>query len=261
MTLSPLPRSLALQLYTLREEAAKDLPAVLRRIADLGYVAIEPAGLYGNDPAAIRRLLADIGLRVCSSHGPLPDSPEAEELLGEQAALGSPVSFPSLGEEWFRTRDQIERAADRFVVGTDCAHRYGLRLGYHNHWWEFTRRIDQRPAYDVFLDALEARGLTPPLELDLYWITVAGADPAELLHRLGPRVGHVHVKDGPATLDDPMTPVGGGVLDIGHLLASSPDVLWHIVELDRSLIPIWQAVTESAAFLTQRGLSSSSHHP
>jgi sugar phosphate isomerase/epimerase len=256
VNVSPLPRPLALQLYTLREEAADDLPAVLRRVAELGYVGVEPAGLYGHDPAEIRRLLVDVGLRVCSSHGPLPDSPDTERLLVEQALLGSSVSFPSLGEEWFTSRDQIERAADRFVAGTERASRQGLRLGYHNHWWEFTHTIEERPAYDLFLEALDARELAPPLEIDLYWVTVGGADPAELLERLGPRVGHVHVKDGPATVADPMTPVGSGTLDMGRILGSSPHLLWHIVELDRSLVPVWQAVAESATYLARAGLSA-----
>ena len=42
---------LAVQLYSLRTEAAIDLRAVLERVAGIGYLGVEFAGLHGNHPA------------------------------------------------------------------------------------------------------------------------------------------------------------------------------------------------------------------
>lgn len=255
-----LPRPAALQLYTLREEAATDFPSVLRYVAETGYRGVEPAGLHGHEPEEVRKMLDDLGLVVTSSHGPIPDSDEARRGLEAHVALGSPVIFPSLGSEWFSSRDQIERAADRMAAGAAATREAGLLLGYHNHYWEFRQSLTDASgeavsAYDTFLDALRARGVEIHLEVDLYWVAVGGVDPARLLRQLGPAVSHVHVKDGPITVEDPMVAVGAGRMDIRSVLEANPAVRWHVVELDRSAGDMRTAVADSLAYLEGEGLS------
>ncbi len=261
MTAAPprpaVPRPAAVQLYSLREAAAADFPAVLSQVASMGYAGVEPAGLHGHPAPAVRRLLADLGLRVASSHGPMPDTDEGRASLEEQAEIGSPTCFVSLGADWFSSPERLERAADAFAAGTEAAHAMGMTLGYHNHWWELEGELGGRKAYDAWLDALAERDLaSAPLEVDLYWARVAGEDLVALLGRLGSRVTHLHVKDGPATHEDPMVAVGSGTLDIPAALGASPHVLWHIVELDRCATDMAGAVGASLAYLVGAGLSS-----
>ena len=59
-------KPIAVQLYSLRGEAEKDFPAVLKRVADIGYKGVETAGLHGHDAGEIGKLIADLGMQVCS---------------------------------------------------------------------------------------------------------------------------------------------------------------------------------------------------
>ena len=61
-------RDLGVQLYSLREYSEKDFPGVLKFVAETGYKAVEPAGLYGLTPKEFKKLCDDLGLRVASSH-------------------------------------------------------------------------------------------------------------------------------------------------------------------------------------------------
>ncbi|MHB1598848.1 MAG: sugar phosphate isomerase/epimerase family protein [Acidimicrobiales bacterium] len=250
-----LPRPVALQLYTLRELAATDFPSVLRLAGEIGFAGVEPAGLHGMAAHEVRRILDDLGLVVSSTHGPIPDDPEAAAELADHVTLGSPAVFPSLHQEWFASTDAVERAADRFARGAEAANEVGLELGYHNHWWEFTTILDGRSAYAVFLDALGARGISPLLEVDLYWAKVGGADPAELIASLGPSVRYLHVKDGPGTIEAPMTALGTGVVDLPAALQANHEVRWHVVELDRCATDMVEAVRSSYVYLTGGGFS------
>jgi sugar phosphate isomerase/epimerase len=250
-----LPRPVALQLYTLRE-LAEDYPRVLALAAEIGFAGVEPAGLHGTPAAEARRILDDLGLEVCSTHGPVPDGPDAQAGLEEHRVLRSPAIFASLHEEWFSSDESVARAADRFADGAAAAGAFGIELGYHNHWWEFTQRLDGRHAYDVFLDALRERDVSPLLEVDLYWVQVGGVDPAQLIASLGTSVRYLHVKDGPATVEDPMTALGTGRVDLPAALGANGAVRWHIVELDRCATDMVEAVRASCQYLVRGGFST-----
>lgn len=250
------PRPAALQLYSVREDAARDLASTLARARGIGYGAVETGAPFGMEVKRLRLLLDDLAIRVPSTHGALPDTDEARSALEEHAVLGSPLVFVSSTSGDFTSLDAVRAYADRFVAGREAAHRAGLELGYHNHWWEFSSRLGDKSAYEVFLEALEERSPGVALEIDVYWAAVGGEDPTALVGRLGGRVGRLHVKDGPGGVEAPMTAVGSGVVDVPSVLQVNPHVLWHIVELDRCATDMWGAVTDSLAYLVDHGLST-----
>lgn len=254
--MTPTARPTALQLYTLREQAADDFRSVLSLAAEIGFVGVEPAGLHGLSPAQMLSALDELGLELSSTHGPLPEGPDAERIVAEHAGLRTPALICSLRPDDFASADAVHRTAERFAAGSQRAASSGVTLGYHNHWWEFAQQVDGRSSYETFLAELESMGVTPPLEVDLYWVQVAGEDPAGVLGKLGERVRFVHVKDGPATKDAPMTALGEGVVDIPRVLAAGQDVRWHIVELDRCATDMVTAVRASYDYLVSHGLSS-----
>jgi sugar phosphate isomerase/epimerase len=255
MTTAALPRPIALQLYTFRD-LPLSFPDVLSLAAEIGFVGVEPAGLHGLSGAEVRGILDDLGLQVCSAHIPLPDDDAGKAALEAISPLGAPYVFPSLQKEWFSSADAVARAADRFALAADATTRAGVGLGYHNHWWEFNQSIDGRLAYDVFLDALRERAVPVLVEVDIYWAQVGGVDPARLVGGLGDAVPCLHVKDGPATQEDPMTPVGTGRVDIPGVLGANSAVKWHIVELDRSATDMVEAVRESYRYLVDSQMST-----
>jgi sugar phosphate isomerase/epimerase len=252
-------RPIAVQLWSVFALAQEDFPGVLRQLSEIGYVAVETFGLHGLKPAAVRQILDDLGLGLCSAHAPFPAGPEAHRILDENDELGASVLAWSLEQDEFATEDSIARGVERVNAAAANAKAYDLQIAYHNHWAEFARLPDGRRAYDVLLERLSPDVL---VELDVYWTQLAGADPEAVVRDLGPRVRFLHVKDGPATTpDDAMTAVGQGSLDIPSILRANPAVDWHIVELDRCATDVIQTLRDSYEYLIAEGLSSGRRPP
>src|SRR5207247_3345861 len=57
-----------LQLYSVRNECAKDLDGTVAAVAKMGYKAVEFAGYHGRDAKSLRKLLDDVGLKCCGTH-------------------------------------------------------------------------------------------------------------------------------------------------------------------------------------------------
>jgi sugar phosphate isomerase/epimerase len=250
--------AIAAQLWTFHDLAARDLEGVLTKIAGLGYTAVEPLGLHGRRPADVRKLLDDLGMTVCSAHAPFPAGPDARKILDEQAELGADTVIWSLEKDEFDSIDAIRHGVERINEGAANAREYGITVAYHNHYAEFANKFDgafgdKQFAYDVLLDELHPDVL---LELDMYWVLLGGANPADVLTTLAERVRFLHVKDGPAEYDgDYMVPVGQGRVDIPAVLAAGTGVRWHIVELDRSHTEMFEALRQSYDYLVGNGLS------
>ena len=252
----PEPRPLAVQLYTLREEAQADLEGTLERVGAIGFVGVEPADLHGLSPAAFRERVESLGMTVCSSHG-MPIGDTAGQVLDDAVTLGSPlVVVPFAAPDRFKTIEGVHAVADELNAALPLAQERGLALGYHNHFWEWRKLPDGRAAFDAMLDRLDP-GVV--LELDVYWAQVAGQDPVALLERLGARAARLHMKDGPADAPEAaMTAAGDGKVDLAAAAAASP-AAWHIVELDRCDTDMFEAVERSYAYLTSQGISSGRH--
>ncbi|WP_196777769.1 sugar phosphate isomerase/epimerase family protein [Lentzea aerocolonigenes] len=248
------PAPIALQMWSLHEQAEKDLLGVLGKVAEIGYVAIESYELYGNSPKVVRARLNALGLGLCSSHAPFPSGADATEILDQQAELGARTLVWSLEPEEFDSVDAIRRGAERINQAVVNAARYGMRIGYHNHFAEFRKVFHGRKAYDILLRELDPRVV---LELDTYWAKVGGVDPAEVAASLGRRLEYIHIKDGPAKgMDDYMVPYGTGVIDVPGVVRANPAVKWNIVEMDRSHHDMFWLLRDCYDYLVSRGLAT-----
>lgn len=244
-------KPIALQLYTLREPLAQDFDGVLRRVAALGYAGVETAGQYGRSPAHARRLFDDLGLRVAGAHLPLPLGPDRNQVIETAQALGcSRIVCGWLPPERFTSVDGVRGVCADLIEASAAARAHGLTLGYHNHWFEHDHPVDGRTPHEWLVE-----WLAPEIffEVDVYWVKTAGREPADVIHALGARASLLHLKDGPARHDAPMTAVGAGVLDFAPLVAAGTSAEWFIVELDRCATDMFVAVAESYRYLTARG--------
>ncbi len=244
---------LSIQLYTLRDEVKGDFPAVLRRVAEIGYQGVEFAGLHGHAPAEIAGIVKDLGLQVSSSHTGLPTPETIQQIADTEKALGNTRLVSGFGPDDFKTPDDCQRSADRFQAAAQLAKAEGLTFGIHNHWWEF-ETVDGQLVYDRVLEAApDAFG-----ELDIYWAAYAGQAPADVVARHKSRLPLLHIKDGSLEKDSAMTAVGSGKVDIaGAIQAADPSVLqWLIVELDRCDTDMWDAVRQSYTYLIEKGLAA-----
>lgn len=245
------PPSLGLQLYTLRDAAAVDLPATLDRVARAGYAGVETLGAYGMAAADLARVLAGAGLVWISAFTGFQSADAFAVELDALADAGcARVVVPFLPPELFVDRAGISWAAETLSAATAVGAARNIRIGYHNHYWEMAP-VDGRPALLWLFDDTDPRTFA---EIDVYWAQVGGVPPAEVLDALGDRVHLLHVKDGPA--GDPgqaMTAVGSGAVDISAALGAAPHAAWHVVELDHCDSDVFAAVEASARFLLDGG--------
>jgi sugar phosphate isomerase/epimerase len=223
---------IALQLYTVRRPAADDLPGTLREVATAGYRSVELAGLPPGPVATLRSLLDDAGLQVIAAHHSLDEvrtnlAAVLERLIG----LGCPrLIVASLPERDRSSPASVRRAAEDMGRAGDSAAGMGIEIGFHNHAVEFEVG-PEGSAWDMLLETLPA---SVAIELDVYWASIAGQDPVQLIDALGGRVRLLHMKDmapGPARTD---AAPGDGVLPWPRIVEAGrrAAVAWYIVEQD-----------------------------
>ena len=245
-----MPAPVALQLYTLREAAAQDYEGTVRKVADIGYAGVEPAGFPGTTPEAAARLFSDLGLEVCSAHLPLPVGDNQQESLDTAEALGIKRLVAGLGRDQVGSRDQIKSSCDRLNEGADACRSNGLTFGVHNHEWEYLE-VEGDLVYKQMLEYLHKDIF---FQIDAYWVQTAGPDPAGVISELGNRAPLIHLKDGPCTREADMQALGEGITDFDSIVQAGGDnVEWWIVELDRCATDMMEAVVKSHAFLTGKG--------
>jgi sugar phosphate isomerase/epimerase len=244
---------IALQLYTVREALVDDFAGVMRKIAEIGYIGVEPTlNTLRPTPTEAGELFEELGLEVPSVHAPLPLGAEAEEVLDATTALGCRHIVSGKGPESFQTLDQVRRTCDLFNEAYLVAKANDMAFSIHNHWWEF-QAVEGRYPYRVMLEHLDT-GIS--FEVDTYWVKAAGLDPVRVVQELGQRVPLLHIKDGPAVRGAPMVAVGEGVLDIPAIIrAGEGQVAWLIVELDECATDMVEAVEESYRYLVEGGLA------
>ena len=81
--------SVAVQVYSVRDDAAADLRGTLEKIKKMGYEGVELAGLYGNAPEDIKKMCDEIGLVPVSAHVPYLDLvKDTEGVLAQYATIG-----------------------------------------------------------------------------------------------------------------------------------------------------------------------------
>jgi len=245
---------ISIQLYTLREEAQADLPRVIRRLSEIGYAGVEPAGFHDRSPREFRGLVEDAGLEISAAHVPLPQGDAANKILDAQEELGNRdliVAF--LPPDRFADAGGVRKCADELNRANELVRARGMTLGYHNHFWEFQNQFEGETAHALLFRLLEAIVFA---EVVTYWAQVGGVDPAATVAALGARARFLHIKDGPA--DDPkadMTAVGQGVVDVPAIIAANDAVEWQVVELDRCATDMLTAVEESHRYLIANGLA------
>lgn len=230
---------IGLQLYTVRDEMARDVERTLARVAEIGYREVEFAGYFNREPKALRAALDAVGLSAPSAHVPF-------EALGDQwpktfedaQAIGHRyLVVPWIPEDQRRTLDGYRRVGERFNRAGEAAQAAGLQFGYHNHDFEFPP-VEGRVPYDVLLESTDAKLVQ--MELDLYWIRAAGGDPLAYFARHPGRFTLVHVKDMDGTPKHGMVDVGSGVIDFKGIFArrEQAGIRHFFVEHDRPQSPL-----------------------
>lgn len=186
-----------LELYSVRDELAKDAPATVRAVAKMGYEAVEFYAPYfewsPQQAKEMRRVLDDSGIRCNSTHNNaavwksddgLQKAIDLNHALGSKYVVMSSAGRVTDLDGWKGVADRLSKASEKFKPA-------GLRAGYHNHKLEFVPIGGKRP-----MDVLAAN--TPPevmLQFDVGTCVEAGSDPVEWINANPGRIRSVHCKD------------------------------------------------------------------
>lgn len=206
----PLAKPIGIQLYTVRDALAKDLPGTLRAISDIGYREVELAGIPPISATNLRKILNDRGLTAPSMHASMADLQTGlQERIDYAKALGTRYivcSFPWTADSRFKTvpsqavvslasgitLDDWKWNAEQLNKIGEVTARHGLLCGYHNHNMEF-RTYGETVAYDELLRLTDPKLVT--MEMDLAWVVTAGVDPVKYLKKHADRISLLHVKE------------------------------------------------------------------
>lgn len=229
---------IALQLYSIRQAMSADPHGTLRAVAAMGYRAVEPLLYVGDEARAIRATLDELGLVARSAHVALAElNARFDAVADGLLAMGCQyVIVPYVGPEHRSIDGGRQLAATLNALGAQAAEQ-GLRLAYHNHDFEFARQ-EGGTVWELL--AAETDPALVQFELDIYWASVAGFDPAELLGRYAGRIPLLHVKERAPGEPPRFGIIGEGVLDWGRILpaAAQAGVEWYVVEHDNPADPL-----------------------
>ena len=231
---SPFGLPVGLQLYSVREQLAKDYEGTLKQVGALGYREVEAAGFFDHSPTQVKQALDAAGLKCASSHyawGALADG-GADKVIPFAKELGVSYvicSFPGLKDP-SRLKDKSHKGmveaftiedwrwnADNFNKMGAKVKAAGMQFGYHNHTMEFRAQGGIVP-FDELIKLTDPSLVT--IEMDCGWVKVGGGDPFTYLEKYPERISMLHVKDfkpteKPASMAEPPPPaeLGHGTLD------------------------------------------------
>jgi sugar phosphate isomerase/epimerase len=246
-------RAWGVQLYTVRDQIARDAEATLRAIAAIGYREVEALQAGLSTVAAIAKAH---GLATVSVHldpavvlGFGDSGGDAAERLAGVSEEARRAGAAYLVMAWVPPAERAggeptwRRLAERLGRAGEQVAKAGLQLCYHNHAFEL-ESFGGRTALDILVE--DTNPALVKLELDVFWVGITGADPAALIGKYGARVALLHLKDTArqATSIEPQgsppreafVEVGNGSLDFPAILAAAgkAGVQHYFVEQDHT---------------------------
>lgn len=229
-----------IQLWTVKEDLAKDVKGVLKQLSEFGYKQIEAFegkdGIFwGMGAKGYKDYLDSLGMTPISAHCDI--NKDFEKKAADAASIGMKYLIcPFLGAQ--KSVDDYKKAAAEFNKRGEICKKNGIRFAYHNHDYAFKPINGQMPI-DIFM--AETDKDLVDFEMDMYWVVTAGADPKQYFSKYKDRFRLVHVKDRAkdATHHDltvnESCVLGTGSIDYANLLkvAKENGVNYFIVEQER----------------------------
>lgn len=236
-----------LALYTVRDAMQQDAKATLEAVADAGYQNIEAAGykdgmFYRMSPQEFKTVLEDLNLNPISTHQGSVTMENADVMMADVKAAGFKyfvVPVPPMGMFKFNREERTmgmegsaRELADVLDQLGEKANAAGLQLLYHNHNFEFMPDKDGLVVIDYLLENCNPKFVN--FQMDLYWVTRAGADPLAYFEKYPGRFKIWHVKD--MDSEGRFAPVGEGTINFAKILAEKEKsgMKYYMVEQDRT---------------------------
>ena len=226
------------QLYTVRDytRTPEGVAETLRRVRAIGYRAVQVSAFGPVDPEEVARLARVHGLQIAATHFGWDEfRTDLERLIDVHRLWGCRhAAIGGLPNEYYVAGGAARFATELAPIAERLA-AAGIDFSYHNHNHELVRYGDTTWLHQVYAAA-------PPeqlkAELDFYWLTAGGADPAQWVSDLGARQPIAHFKDMVVMADrtQRFAPVGAGNLNWPRIVAAcrAVGVEWAMVEQDQT---------------------------
>src|SRR5216684_4550969 len=249
---------MGLEIYSLRREAAKDLPATLALIRKFGFKEVEGGDFYGRSAAEFRKLLNGNGLKLTSMMAAYDRlSRDINSVADDAHTLGAEYLVCStVPHKQKLTAEDCERAIESLNRFGENLAQAGLRCCYHTHGIEFGKSPE-----GTLFDTL-AKGTNPKFvnfEMDIFWIVYAYQDPVKLLYQYPGRFPLMHVKDirkGTAlggspgdVLEEDSVPLGKGLVDIPAALRAARETGVRHYYIEDEAVDAAPQISESLRYL------------
>ena len=226
---------IAVQVYSVREEAERDFAGTMKKLGEMGYDGVELAGLYGKSAEEIRDSIKAAGLTAISAHVSYDElAGDLEKTLQDYETIGCRyIVIPWLGEDRRFGAALYEETIKGIPVISEGCKKHGMTLLYHNHDFEFAKTLDGTYALDQLYAEVPADVLGA--EPDTCWIKVGGPDPSEWLKKYSGRCPLVHVKDFRRKADGvDLLALGEGEQDFPTLVKTAKEcgAQWLVIEQD-----------------------------
>ncbi|MFC1650806.1 sugar phosphate isomerase/epimerase family protein [Candidatus Latescibacterota bacterium] len=244
---------LGLQLYSLREMSSTDFPGVIEAAARIGFDGVEFAGYHDLSAKVLRKMIDDAGLKCCGTHT------DMDTLLGDN--FQSTVDYnkeignkylivPWLPEEKLNTKKASLETAALFNELDEKAKEQKMRVGYHNHTFEF-KKVDGVFLFDIFYGNTNEGVI---MQLDTGHALHGGGDPAAIVRKYPGRAETVHIKEYSAS--DQNALIGEGDMDWEPLFEACETVggtKWYILEQERYPVSPIESVEKCMANMRKMG--------
>lgn len=222
---------LAVQVYSVRHEAEKDLAATLAAIKKMGYEGVEFAGYYGHDAPTLKKLLDDNGLACAGAHVGIDTllGDELEKSIEFHRTIGNKfLIVPYLGGSW---RDSWVETALTFNQIAEHLRSHGMQTGYHNHDFEFKPGPNGALPWDEFFGNTDKDVV---MQFDTGNALHGGGDAMPFLTRYPGRATTIHLKDYDAEKDSFAPAVGEGSVPFKEIfeVCEAGGTEWYIVEYE-----------------------------
>ena len=208
------------QLYTVRDfcKTEGDFDITLSKINEIGYKTIQVSGVGPIDADKIKAIADKYGLEIVCTHKSFADFTEnLEKVIYEHKVLGCEIA--GIGGIPMEYWDKVEEFVEIFNPIAEKVKKAGLQFAYHNHAFEFAK-VGTEFKMDYLLKNTDPENFK--LILDVYWLAIAGLDPAEFIEKASDRIAAIHFKD--LTVDgnnSAMAEVMEGNLNWDKIIAAS----------------------------------------
>lgn len=246
------------QYYTIRDfcKTLEDFDASCKKVSEIGYKTVQLSGIGDFAGEEVRKVLDKYNLKaVCTHRSPQNYLENIEKEIEYHKAIGCNVAGLGAMPGFNCEMETILSFGKNFTDVCEKLKENGITFAYHNHAFEF-QKLDGRHAYDVLTENIKSDNFK--LILDVYWLAVAGINPAKFIREHKDQIACIHFKDLKIVNNTPaFAEVGQGNLDWDDIIAACDEssAEFALVEQDICDGDPFESLKISYDFLSGKGFN------